>query len=135
MTGGFHQQLAGGEATPVGASTYDLPVRPVQLDDGTQLHVFEHGKGHAVVFVHGSFADYRAWFSQMADFGREHRVIVYSRRHHHPNRWAGAPQSVDIRRHADDLTELIRQAGGRPRHAGRAVLRRAGRVARSQETA
>jgi pimeloyl-ACP methyl ester carboxylesterase len=52
----------------------------------TVLHYRMSGDhGSWVVFVHGSLGDLDEWRPQLDLFSRDHRVIVYSRRHHPPN--------------------------------------------------
>lgn len=86
ITGGFMEPavVSGGAVEP--ATPHDLPMRTVTLDTGPSLHYFAFGEGHPVIFVHGSFADYRAWFGQIGPFGERFKAVTYSRRHHHPNR-------------------------------------------------
>src|SRR5437867_1006766 len=53
--------------------------------NGVTLHYIERGSGSAVVFVHGSIEDYRAWEAQMEPLAQHFHVIAYSRRYNFPN--------------------------------------------------
>jgi hypothetical protein len=53
--------------------------------NGTTIHYFEHGKGEPLVFVHGTVGDLNGFRAQIEMFGKEFRVIAYSRRFHPPN--------------------------------------------------
>lgn len=109
ITGGFMEPAAvsGGAVEP--ATPHDLPMRTITLETGPALHYFVFGEGHPVIFVHGSFADYRAWFGQVGPFGERFKVLTYSRRHHHPNRWNTDARQSCTRLHAEDLAALIRR--------------------------
>lgn len=104
ITGGF---LAGGGEAATAATPHDLPLRTLAVQDA-DLQYFEIGNGHPVVFVHGSFADYRAWFLQYGEFSRRTRMVLYSRRYHYPNTWSGDWRTCSIAQHAGDLERLLR---------------------------
>jgi len=109
ITGGFMEPPAvgGGDVEP--ATPHDLPMRAITLETGPALHYFAFGEGHPVIFVHGSFADYRAWFGQIGAFGERFKALTYSRRHHHPNRWNTDARQSCTRLHSEDLAALIRR--------------------------
>lgn len=85
-----------------------MPAMPVNQ---TQLEYVEHGDGTPVIVVHGTLGDLRSWDPQIDAFAEHHRVISYSRRHHHPNpcRPDGPPYSAAL--HADDLADLMTGLG------------------------
>lgn len=111
ITGSFLQQGRSGDTDSALGTPHDLPTRVIALDTGPEVHYFRFGQGHPVVFVHGSFADYRAWFGQMDAFSSEFEIVAYSRRHHHPNAWNTDPEASCTRAHAEDLAALIRGLG------------------------
>jgi non-heme chloroperoxidase len=85
--------------------------------NGTALAYFEAGSGpETVLFVHGSLDDYRSWRYQFGPFSERYRVIAYSRRYHHPNRWDGDGSDYSAELHAGDLAALIRSLAARPVH-------------------
>jgi pimeloyl-ACP methyl ester carboxylesterase len=106
ITGGFLQQLPVEENQREPATPHDLPTRTL-IADGAELNYFEYGTGHPVVFVHGSFADYRAWFQQVEAFGARYRFVTYSRRCHYPNRWTTDGSESCTKQHGEDLAQLL----------------------------
>lgn len=90
-------------------------MRDVEVN-GARLRVIERGHGAPVVLVHGAVADYRAWETVLDSFAREHRVIAYSLRHHHPARPDGALPDYGTPRHAEDLLALLRRLALGPAH-------------------
>jgi len=109
ITGGFMEAAVAGGGVVEPATPHDLPTRTLTLETGPELHYFLFGDGHPVIFVHGSFADYRAWFGQLGAFGDRFKALTYSRRHHYPNRWNTDGRSSCTRLHAEDLACLIRR--------------------------
>lgn len=95
---------------------YDPFAEARQLDvDGASLTYVARGRGGTpLVFVHGSGADLRTFGYQLQYFETSRRVIVYSRRHHHPNAAPAPGEEYRLVDHVADLTMLIRRvAGGR----------------------
>lgn len=74
----------------------------------TDLAYVEMGQGAPLVLVHGGLQDYRLWLAHLGIFGRQYRVIAYSRRNHFPNAVSGDGVS-DLMgdRHGEDLAALI----------------------------
>lgn len=77
----------------------------------TQLEYVERGEGEPVVLVHGSLGDLRSWQLQTDAFAQRHRVVSYSRRHHHPNPCADDQPGYSAAVHADDLATLMAGLG------------------------
>ena len=113
IAGGFVEHLPGGRDTDAKDGPYDLPTRTIPVD-GTDLHYFEFGQGHPVIFVHGAFADYRAWLNQIEPFSQRCRCIAYSRRHHYPNPWHDDGSTACTALHGEDLAQLITQLKAGP---------------------
>ena len=86
----------------------------VVLEDGTEFHHCEAGKGRPLVFVHGGMGDWSSWQPQWADFVRHYRCISYSRRFSSPNRNRMAFDDHSVRREAQDLAALLRAWSARP---------------------
>ena len=86
------QQIAFGQS-----SLNKLAVKEIVVN-GATLHYVEEGTGTPVVFVHGSFGDYRTWHYQMEPFARHYKTIAYSRRYYYPNEPATASS-----KHSDAL--------------------------------
>ena len=106
--------IAGTLALP--ARQYD-PFAEVKTvtQNGTSIAYVERGSGSPpVIFVHGTGADLRTFGYQLQFFAQSRKVIVYSRRYHHPNAGPGPGAVYRIDEHVADLALLIRQlAGGR----------------------
>ena len=92
------------------------PPRPTErplnaLDvNGTRLAYRISGDSGAmpVVFVHGTLSDFRSWRGQENAFAQLYRVLVYSRRSHHPNpRVVDTNQVYSPKVHAEDLAALL----------------------------
>jgi pimeloyl-ACP methyl ester carboxylesterase len=84
--------------------------------NGTELHYIEEGKGRPVVFVHGSFGDYRTWHYQMEPFSGNYRAISYSRRYYYPNAPSTPSSMHSSRLDADDLAAFIQALHAGPVH-------------------
>ncbi|MGD8709091.1 MAG: alpha/beta hydrolase [Ectothiorhodospiraceae bacterium] len=84
--------------------------------NGATLEFRETGRGEPLLFVHGSASDWRTWQRQMEHFGRQYRVMAYSRRYHWPN--TPIPEGADyaMEAHVDDLRALIAALGIGPLH-------------------
>jgi non-heme chloroperoxidase len=113
IAGGFVQHMPGGQGPGLPTGPHDLPTRTIAVG-GTTLHYFEFGSGHPVIFVHGAFADYRAWLNQIEAFGQRYRSITYSRRHHYPNVWHDDGQDASTALHGEDLAQLISRLDAGP---------------------
>jgi 3-oxoadipate enol-lactonase len=48
--------------------------------NGADLYYEEHGKGPALVFVHGGGGNHLSWWQQVPAFARDHRCVVYDQR-------------------------------------------------------
>lgn len=84
--------------------------------NGTVLHYIEEGKGTPVVFVHGSFGDYRTWHYQMKPFARYYRTIAYSRRYYYPNKPATPASLHSSELDVEDLAAFIKALHTGPVH-------------------
>jgi len=51
---------------------------------GVDLSYLDHGSGAPVVFVHGSFLDFRFWEPQRRAIAQQYRFIASNRRYHGP---------------------------------------------------
>ena len=63
----------------------------------------EHGRGSAVLLIHGGGLDRTGWEPIAADLSREHRVIVYNRRGYQ----GAGPATTDIEEHGRDAASLL----------------------------
>ena len=96
-------------AVSVIAGQYDPFAEARRLDvAGTSLAYVMRGTGGTpLVFVHGSGADLRTFGYQLQHFETSRRVIVYSRRHHHPNPRPSGSDEYRISDHVADLATVI----------------------------
>jgi pimeloyl-ACP methyl ester carboxylesterase len=90
-------------------------LKTVTIADGIVLHYAERGQGAALVFVHGSLADYSVWNRELADFSGQYRAIAYSRRYNSPNTNSIRPGHSAIE-DADDLASFIKALTLAPVH-------------------
>jgi pimeloyl-ACP methyl ester carboxylesterase len=77
--------------------------------NGYPMAYRDAGSGTAIVLVHGSTNDYRAWNAQFDVFSQTHRVIAVSLRHYYPERWDGVGTDFSIEQHAQDVAALIKK--------------------------
>ena len=94
---------------------------------GTKFPAVVMGEGVPVLFLHGSFADHRAWAGLSDDVAAEHRFIAYTQRLHGTGSWPeDKPFSEDA--FAEDLVAILGTLG-EPAHvvawssSGRTVMR------------
>ena len=80
----------------------------------TSLAYFEHGRGEPLLFVHGTLGSMNDFPGQVGFFSPSHRVIVYSRRFHPPNRPGEPDDAYSLSVQAADLAELIEELGAAP---------------------
>src|SRR5687767_8120730 len=79
-----------------------------QIDIGNAtLHYQEAGTGKAVVFIHGSLADYRGWQPYLDYYSKDFRAISYSRRFNYPNTNIDAGINYSAETEADDLAAFV----------------------------
>ncbi|MFO1313276.1 MAG: alpha/beta hydrolase [Burkholderiales bacterium] len=70
----------------------------------------------ALVLVHGSMSDLRAFQFQVPALARSARTISLSLRHFHPERWDGSGDDFTVERHAEDVAAFIEARGLGPVH-------------------
>ena len=78
------------------------------LANGYRFAYREQGHGPAVVFVHGTLADYRSWSGTIAVLTDSTHAIAYSRRYAWPNPWRPDDPPYGVAAEASDLLALIR---------------------------
>lgn len=110
----------------------EMPEPGVQEAAGAAFPFVEAGEGEPVLFVHGSFSDYRAWAGVWDDVARGHHAEAYTQRWFGTTEWPGdKPFSRDV--HTADLVAIL-EARGEPTHlvgwsyGGPIVLRAAAQV-------
>jgi pimeloyl-ACP methyl ester carboxylesterase len=70
----------------------------------------------ALVLVHGSMSDLRAFQFQVPALARSSRTISMSLRHFYPERWSGSGDDFSVERHAEDVAAFIEARGLGPVH-------------------
>ncbi|MCA1831646.1 MAG: alpha/beta fold hydrolase [Actinomycetota bacterium] len=85
----------------------------VLSSDGTKLHVEEWGSGPTIVLAHGFSLALDLWHYQIADLGRDYRVVAFDQRGHARS---GRPPTGDwsLEALAHDLDAVVRAAGPEP---------------------
>lgn len=84
--------------------------------NGTTLEYRDAGRGDAVVLVHGSASDRRAWDLQEGPLAERFRVISYSRRYHWPNDPIPDTADYSMKEHVADLEALLSALDAAPAH-------------------
>ena len=113
---------------PAVATSEDARVQHIEAA-GAQFPYVEAGDGESVLFVHGGFADHRAWETMREAVAESHRFIAYTQRGFGTGEWPEQPGfASDV--HEADLVALL-DAWGEPMHlvgwsySGPVVLRAA----------
>jgi pimeloyl-ACP methyl ester carboxylesterase len=98
---------------PAAAATEEGQVAQVEAA-GAQFPYVQAGDGEPVLFVHGAFADYRAWEPVREAVAADHRFIAYTQRGFGTGEWPDEPGFArDV--HEADLVALL-DAWGEPMH-------------------
>ncbi len=84
--------------------------------NGVDLFYLDQGTGAPVVFVHGSFLDFRFWEPQRQAIAQQYRFIAYNRRYHGMDPWPDDGQHYTAATHAADLADFIRELHTGPVH-------------------
>ena len=71
--------------------------------NGYDMAYVDIGSGPAVVCVHGSLNDFRAWAPVLKPLSAARRLIVPSLRHYFPEHWDGKGGRFTIDQHVADL--------------------------------
>lgn len=87
-----------------------LGVDHVWLDDYPVAYQ-QHGRGQAVVLVHGSMGDYRTWAAQVPELSRHYRVYNLSLPRYYPEKWNGVGDRFGITEHAKVVADFIQHMG------------------------
>ena len=58
-----------------------------ELINGYRIAYKDEGQGTAIVFIHGTNADYRSFGPQIVALASSYRVIAPSLRHYYPEQW------------------------------------------------
>lgn len=89
----------------------EVQLKQVRVN-GEKLHYIEAGEGEALIFIHGTTGDYRAWLSWLEPLSKEYHFISYSRRYAHPNKQVFDPeQDYSTEIHAEDLYHFMKKLG------------------------
>jgi pimeloyl-ACP methyl ester carboxylesterase len=84
--------------------------------NGVDLVYLEQGQGAPVVFVHGAFADHRAWEGQREAVAKHYRYIALTQRYFGTAPWPDSGEKFSLATHADDLAVFIRELKAGPVH-------------------
>lgn len=95
------------------AAPDEAAVKQVEVA-GAQFPYAEAGQGEPVLFVHGAFADHRAWEPIREEVAQNFRFIAYTQREFGTSEWPEEPKFArDV--HEADLVALL-EAWGEPMH-------------------
>ena len=92
--------------TQLSAQDMRQPTWPLPLGvdhvwvDNYPMAYQQHGRGEAVVFIHGSMGDYRTWAAQVPELSRHYRVFNLSLPRYYPEKWNGVGDRFGIEEHA-----------------------------------
>lgn len=75
--------------------------------NGAQLEYIDIGQGEPIVFIHGGFADYRAWSHYETPISERHRFIAYTQRYYGPRDWPKPDKPPTQYTFSDDLIAFI----------------------------
>jgi len=84
--------------------------------NGYPLALRQAGRGPALVLLHGSLNDLRAFDAQVDAFAASYRVVAVSLRHGWPDAWDGRGDDYTVATHADDVAALIGALDLAPAH-------------------
>jgi pimeloyl-ACP methyl ester carboxylesterase len=84
--------------------------------NGVDLSYVDQGTGAPVVFVHGSFSDFRIWELQRPAVAQSYHFIAYNERDHGPEPWPDAGQHYSAATHAADLAAFLDALQAGPVH-------------------
>lgn len=88
---------------PIGAQVIKLNNRDFEYIDV--------GEGDPVIFIHGSFSDYRNWAYMMIPVSKRHRFISYTLRHFGTLPWPAETVSFDLYEDEKELIQFIEKLG------------------------
>jgi pimeloyl-ACP methyl ester carboxylesterase len=77
--------------------------------NGVDLVYLEQGQGAPVVFVHGGFADHRAWEGQREAVAKHYWYIALTQRYFGTAPWPDGGEKFSLATHADDLAAFVRE--------------------------
>jgi len=86
------------------------------LANGYPLAIRQAGRGPALVLLHGSLNDLRAFDAQVDALALSYRVVAVSLRHCWPDAWDGRGDDFTVATHADDVAALVATLDLSPAH-------------------
>jgi len=96
-----------------GERTLDISHHFADLD-GCRLHYVAAGQGRPIVFLHGFPQFWFLWRHQLADLGRDHRVIAADMRGYNLSCKPADPEAYRMRHLLGDLLGLLGEVGDEP---------------------
>lgn len=82
-------------------------LRFIDVNGYRLAYVAEGTNAPALLLIHGSMSDYRAWHNQLGPFSARYRTLAVSLRHCYPERWDGIGDDFTVEQHAEDLAAFI----------------------------
>ena len=82
--------------------------------NGLDMRYADQGEGDAVVFLHGTVNDHRAWNEHLPIVARSHRAIAPDLRYNGKADWPEEGGDYSIQTHADDVAAFIRSLNLEP---------------------
>ncbi|MBY3154828.1 alpha/beta hydrolase [Rhizobium laguerreae] len=94
--------VAGAQSAERWAELPAFPSMPVAKTSGmaevndSKMYYAEYGEGNPILFIHGGLGNAEVWGHQVADFARDHRVIVADSRGHGRSTRGQQPFGYDL---------------------------------------
>lgn len=90
-------------------------IRPIRASvkkiNDRMVEYVDVGEGLPVVFVHGSFSDYRTWSYMLIPMSEKHRYIAYTQRYFGTQPWPTESVTYDLYVDEQDLIAFIEHLG------------------------
>ncbi len=80
------------------------------------MKYLEQGEGEPVVFIHGAYADHRAWEAQREAVAESYRYVAVDLRYHGSTPWTDDGSRYSLATHVSDVAAFVQQLDAGPVH-------------------
>jgi pimeloyl-ACP methyl ester carboxylesterase len=108
--------FAGGPVLALQTSEAGQPTIKQMTIPSVTLTYQEQGQGETVLFIHGSFSDYRIWEPMREAIAENYHFVAPSLRYHGTGAWPDEGTNYSAATHINDLAALIRHLDVGPVH-------------------